>query len=211
MKTAVIHESKLYDPRSTVSIDEPGVVRKLPTMPRTCRLVVALAAPLLLVAAACSSTDDSSDHTSDAATSTSTAAGTPTDIDTAFVMENLPIVAGNVITGVNNAREHDFVDDPNYPGMYDLGSYYDQMTPECKTRITRSAFRQDFRTRVVPMIDDARPERVTAQIGDGYNATATVEQTSGRTIVMAFVLEPGSNTGDHACNPDGTIDIRLAP
>lgn len=181
-------------------------------MTRTRCLVLALVAPLLLVAAACSSSDDSSDQTTDAATtSTSTAAGTPTDIDTAFVMENLPIVAGNVITGVNNAREYDFVDDPNYPGMYDLGSYYDQMTPECKTRITRSAFRQDFRTRVVPMIDDAKPERVTAQIGDGYNATATVEQTSGRTIVMAFVLEPGSNTGDHACNPDGTIDIRLAP
>ncbi|WP_018179742.1 hypothetical protein [Jongsikchunia kroppenstedtii] len=124
-------------------------------------------------------------------------------VDTQYLTENLPIVAGNVVTTVNNAREQGWQNTPD-GDVYDVGQYYDAMTPECKTKITRSVFRRDFINRVVPMIDDAKPERITVSI-QGTEATARVEQVSGRTLVMLFDVDGSSE--NHECNSDGTIAI----
>ncbi len=126
-----------------------------------------------------------------------------TSVDVAYLTENLPIVAGNIVTTVNNARSQGLENTP--PGdVYDVGAYYDEMTPECKIKITRSEFRKDFIDRVIPLIDEQEPERVTVTI-EGTEAIARVEQVSGRTVLMKF--EVADSSDEHACNADGTIDI----
>lgn len=168
-------------------------------------LTAALAVLLVAAVAGCSddgTADDFSQVTVPPFPDFESSATTPT-VDVAYLTENLPIVAGNVITTVNNARSQGFENTP--PGdVYDVGTYYDQLTPECKTRITRSEFRDDFLERVVPLVDDREPERVTV-IVDGTEAVARVEQTSGRNLLMKFEVEGSSD--EHACNENGTIDI----
>ncbi|UQE73824.1 hypothetical protein MYK68_13900 [Gordonia sp. PP30] len=114
--------------------------------------VVALAVTL----AACSSNDS---------TTNEIPSQTKEPVDVAFLKENLVVVSGNVVTLVNNARETNFEgENATDGGVYDVASIYDQMTPECKTRITRSAFRRSFIDKIVPLIDDAQPERITVSV-----------------------------------------------
>lgn len=126
-------------------------------------------------------------------------------VDVDFFVESLPVVAGNVVTTVNNARHQGLENTP--PGdVYDVGQYYDSMTSDCKTKITRSKFREDFIDRVVPMIAKQQPERVTATV-EGTRGIARVEQVSGTTVVMKFDL--AGTVEKHACNDAGTIDITV--
>ncbi|MET9199044.1 hypothetical protein [Gordonia sp. NPDC003585] len=173
--------------------------------PSTGRAAGAFAAVAALLSLAGCSTDND-----DTAATSSSAITLPETIaiDTESVLRDLPVTAGNVVTTVNNARGQNFTPTPGYESSEDVAQYYDDMTAVCKTRIRRSAFRADFLARVVPMIDDAQPERVTAQV-DGNTATAYVEQTSGRTLAMRFDVEP-INSAEHACNPDGTIAISIS-
>lgn len=164
----------------------------------------AVAVALLIPLASCSSGSDSGDR--------ATPAGTPNTRtvsadDVSYLEENLSVVAGNVVTTVNNARDYGFEgENADDGGVYDVASYHDRLAPACKPEITRSEFRADFLDRVVPLIDDARPERITVAV-DTANSTAVakVEQESGRTLLMDFEIEGTSE--DFACNDNGTIAI----
>ena len=164
------------------------------------KIAAAAAAGLL----AATITACSSDDNAPAATS---APSTMPSEDVAFQEQNLVVVAGNVVTRVNNAREYDFTgEDASNGGVYDVGGFYDDLTPECKTKTTRSEFRKGFIDKIVPLIDDAQPERVTAEVDPAnHTAVAKVEQQSGRTLVMRF--DVGGTSEDFACTDDGMIAI----
>ncbi|MGW8813775.1 hypothetical protein [Gordonia terrae] len=170
------------------------------------RLTLAAAAFLLIGGiSACSDSDNN--KTAEATTTVPPFVdfeSSPTaSVDVEYLTENLPIVAGNIVTTVNNARSQGLENTP--PGdVYDVGSYYDELTPECKTKITRTEFRKDFIDRVIPLIDEQEPERITVII-EGTEAVARVEQVSGRTVLMKFEVDGSSD--EHACNEDGTVDI----
>lgn len=169
-------------------------------LPAMKKIAAAAAAGLLAVTITACSSDDSTPA------ATSTPSTMPSE-DVAFQEQNLVVVAGNVVTRVNNARDYDFTgEEADNGGVYDVGSFYDDLTPECKKKTTRSEFRKSFIDKIVPLIDDAQPERVTAEVDPAkHTAVAKVEQQSGRTLVMRFDVSGTSE--DFACTDDGMIAI----
>ncbi|MGU3438169.1 hypothetical protein ACNHUS_34815 [Actinomycetes bacterium M1A6_2h] len=171
-------------------------------------LVLALSLVFVTSVTACGSSDadngaaTTTESAASTAATTTVAAATPT-VDVDYYEQNLPIVAGNVVVTIRNAKDQGIENTP--PGdVYDPGAYYGQMTTECQAKTTRSMVREDFINRIFPLVDEGPTERTTVTI-NGTEAVAKVEQLSGITLVMNFDVSTTSEK--HLCNADGTIAI----